>query len=46
MNLTTTLPKGLLSPANNNNKHKHAQYFESAVNVEKTFETTAPLLFN
>jgi hypothetical protein len=31
LNLTGTLPKGLLSPMNNGNpKHTHAEYFESA----------------
>lgn len=30
LNLTGTLPKGLLSPTNNGtNKHKHSEYFES-----------------
>lgn len=32
LNLTGTLPKGLLSPTNNE-KHKHAGYFESASTV-------------
>lgn len=31
LNLTGTLPKGLLSPTHNGaTKHKHAEYFESA----------------
>ena len=29
LNLTGTLPKGLLSPTNNGYKHKHSDYFES-----------------
>ena len=32
LNLTGTLPKGLLSPTNNQ-KHKHAGYFESASTI-------------
>ena len=33
-NLTGPIPKGLLSPTNNINKHMHAQYFESATTLE------------
>lgn len=34
LNLTGTIPKGLLSPTNqSNNKHKHSEYFESANTV-------------
>lgn len=45
LNLTGTLPKGLLSPTNNsNNKHKHAQYFEIANNSGyNQFENTLPI---
>ena len=46
MNLTGTIPKGLLSPVNNVNlKHKHAEYFESASTVAcNQFEQTAPII--
>jgi hypothetical protein len=34
LNLTGTIPKGLLSPTNTSNiKHKHSEYFESANTV-------------
>lgn len=37
LNLTATLPKGLLSPTNNGgSKHKHAEYFESAQTLAYT----------
>mgnify|MGYP007026489020 CR=1 FL=1 len=44
--MTTAIPKDLLSPTHHNKKHKHAKYFESAVNVENQFENTAPIIFN
>lgn len=31
LNLTGTLPKGLLSPTNNSKQPKHADYFDSNV---------------
>lgn len=45
LNLTGTLPKGLLSPTNNADKHKHAEYFESATTLENHLENTAPITF-
>lgn len=37
LNLTGTLPKGLLSPTNNSKKPKHSDYFDSN-NNGLTFE--------
>ncbi len=46
MNLTGTMPKGLLSPTQNSKKHKHAEYFESAQTVAyNQFENTMPIQF-
>jgi hypothetical protein len=45
LNLTGTLPKGLLSPTNNGDKHKHSEYFESATNLDNHLENTAPITF-
>ncbi len=48
MNLTGTLPKGLLSPTNNSiKKHTHADYFQNTTTDLKLnkFENTTPLNF-
>lgn len=34
LNLTQTIPKGLLSPTNNSNKPKHSNYFDEGSKVE------------
>jgi hypothetical protein len=48
LNLTGTLPKGLLSPTNNScKKHKHADYFKNANSIAfSKFDKTTPINFN
>jgi hypothetical protein len=47
LNLTGTIPKGLLSPTNAVlDKHKHAEYFESATTLDNHLERTAPIVFS